>query len=261
MSLNKMLNEILNQINGFENLNIVEQETNVEMQEEFIQFWKLNNIQPPENLEAEIIRLFDQTESIDSIRGTLFTLSACDDPKAYRAIEKFHSTAHGEIAEWSGYALNESRMKLETSFSDDNRVYLSTGLGGQGKKLRYFCVLAAGEDIVLSDFHIGIIEIEVRFAFSKNNIDLEEIDAYDDFVSFVCLIPIPTVIEPIFQKIVDDCNILGNFLDKDYVISNIKRLSPEQVRENMLSTDDEFEDNFDDFDYDDPDEFDDFDKN
>jgi len=233
MSLNTILKEMLDQIDDIQNLNIIEHEIDIEKQEEFLKFWDDHKIKESKNIDADIKGLLEE-ENNDKKKIVLFSLAASENPKAYRAIEKFSSTVEGEWVDWAKFALHESRMKMESAFSDENKIYLSTGLGGKSRKLRYFCVLPARESVELSTFQQEVVEKEVRFVFSNNDIELEEISLYTDFVSFVCLIPISGTTQNIFKSIIDECNNLGNFMDESFVLSNVKRLSEDEVRKMLL---------------------------
>ena len=81
----------------------------------------------------------------------LCDLAFIDDVKAYRRIEKFIESASGTLKQWATLSLQESRMLLQSSLLDEQQVFISTGLGGKGKKLRYFVVfLSVNENEMLS---------------------------------------------------------------------------------------------------------------
>lgn len=52
---------------------------------------------------------------------------------------KFFETRHS-LKKWAIIALQQSRMLLQSTLLDDPGVFISTGLGGQGLLLQYFCV-------------------------------------------------------------------------------------------------------------------------
>ena len=66
-------------------------------------------------------------------------LATLDDVSVYRAIENF-SKQDTPLKKWAIIALQQSRMLLQSTLLDDPGVFISTGLGGQGLLLRYFCV-------------------------------------------------------------------------------------------------------------------------
>ncbi len=68
-------------------------------------------------------------------------LAAHDDVEAFRIIERFHKSSEGVLHDWAVLSLQESRMILQSSLLGEQQVFISTGLGGKGQKIRYFIVL------------------------------------------------------------------------------------------------------------------------
>ena len=60
-------------------------------------------------------------------------MAAIDDVGAYRSIEKYSKNADDELKHWSLLALQESRMLLQSKLLDQSQIFISTGLGGEGK--------------------------------------------------------------------------------------------------------------------------------
>ena len=63
--------------------------------------------------------------------------------EAYRTIEKFFKQTGQELNAWSALALRECRMLLENELLEEERGFISTGLGGKGKRIRYCFVISS----------------------------------------------------------------------------------------------------------------------
>ena len=71
----------------------------------------------------------------------LSRFAASKDVKAYRLLEEYARHPDDDVRDWAYMALMESRISLETRLSDEKQVYISTGLGGKGDKLRYYVLM------------------------------------------------------------------------------------------------------------------------
>lgn len=69
----------------------------------------------------------------------LTVLATLDDISIYRAIENF-SKQDTPLKSWATVALQQSRMLIQSNLLEDPEIFISTGLGGRGNLLRYFCV-------------------------------------------------------------------------------------------------------------------------
>ncbi len=62
--------------------------------------------------------------------------------EAYRLLQQYSSRPDPALAQWSRIALYECRMRLEEDLLAEPVGLISTGLGGDGQRLRYIFVLA-----------------------------------------------------------------------------------------------------------------------
>ena len=62
--------------------------------------------------------------------------------EAYRLLQEYCTRPDPALAQWSRIAMYECRMRLESDLLDEPVGLISTGLGGDGERLRYIFVLA-----------------------------------------------------------------------------------------------------------------------
>lgn len=254
---------------SFENFQIFEEGIDLETQIEFEKLTKSFFEKDFQEIDINTAEknLYDTSFSETDKKEILISLSFSDDVKAYRLIEKFRTDSNNILKEWSALSLQKSRAHIEHSLSNEDKVYISSGLGGSGDKLRYFLVFSATEDITFTDFHKEIVKKEIDFTLTKFDGVTENITFYDYFVTVVCLIPIHISLDQIFKNILDECNELGNFMSDKVIATNTEKIDEETIVK-ILNEDPEaikpFENykdsdlfGLEDFDDDDYDEFDD----
>lgn len=217
-----------------------------------------------QDLDTDIAELSEEGVAEDYLKLLLVKLSNVPEVKAYRALEKYVKQAEGEMKKWAVVALQQSRALVEGSLSDDDKVFIISGLGGQADKLRYFAVINTPEYETLSDWQKETIEKELQYNAELQSAVVEEINFGQSFATVVVLIPVHKSVAEFFKVSVDNINELGNFLSDVVVVTNTKRFSQDEVH-NYLRNGPEalFEgeafDEFYDEDFDDDDDYDEYD--
>ena len=163
-------------------------------------------------------------------------LSEIPEVDAYRTIERFVDNCEPELRNWAIIARHKNRVQLESSMLDEKCVFLTTGLGGKGTKLRYFTVLLPRMDMPLTEIQKKIVKNEFEFAFQKSDCELEEIRFNDLFVALLVLIPLKTSISKIFNEVIIECNNLGNFLNERFIVTNVKALTDDEIEDFVRKT-------------------------
>ncbi|MBU0764647.1 MAG: hypothetical protein KJ607_07425, partial [Bacteroidetes bacterium] len=167
----------------------------------------------------------------------LSMLAAVDNVEAYRTIEAYLKNPEPGLREWAVLALLESRMLLESSLLEETQMFISTGLGGKGAKLRYFTVLLHKERKDFSGIQQRIVRSEFDFLFGKENCEIEEIEFNRHIVTLMALIPIEKSIRSLFGDCLAECNQYGNFIDRNYIVTNVKKLTIDQIERFLNSKD------------------------
>ena len=216
-----------------ESYNILEEQIPIELQMKYFEYSKRIKQQIEDEKEMVLENtgiLFDEQTDIEQKKDILVKLASIDEAEAFRAIEKYLREAEEELKYWALLALQESKMLLESSLLDENRVFISTGLGGKGSKLRYFIVLITKEDKPFSDVQQKIIKNEFEFVLSKYQGEIEEIDFEGPISTLLTLVPIEGSIKEIFMHAIQECNQYGDFIKDNFIITNVKKLSPGEIQ-------------------------------
>jgi len=215
-----------------ENFSILEEQIDVELQMEYFNYSR--EIKAKYSVELILqhqIDLFNPAVPIDEKKNLLVLLASQEKVEAFRTIEKYAQHPDPELREWSILALQESRMVIQSSLMDEQQVYISTGLGGKEQKLRYFVVFICNENIQkYSVVQRKLIRTELEFALKNNDGILEEISYEKDLAIALLLLPVKSDIQGFFSGVINECNQYGDFVRPDIIITNVKRMSVDEIR-------------------------------
>ncbi len=229
-SIYDLLNEYLNV--GEDGISLLEEQIDSDTQIEYFEYSKNREIS---RTNEEIIKdknlIFDTSVSLDHKKGILAQLARVSSVEAYRTIEKYLKHPDNILYNWTYLALQESRLLLESKFMEENKVLVTTGLGGKGNKLRYFIVFFTRDGSTITKIQKKIIISELEFAFYNIGAEFEDIIFEDGFASILSIIPIHIAVKLLFDNIIKECNEFGSFLFNDYIITNVRVLSKDDISE------------------------------
>ena len=225
------LNELLGNFSG--GFSFLEEAIPVELQMEYFEFRSnlSNKNKEKKNVLNFVNKLYDKNYPIEDKKLLLTRIASLEDVEAFKILRDFSGKKYEKLYFWSVLALQDCKMSLESDLLDENQVFISTGLGGKGTSLRYFVVLFPIINESFTNKQQKIVESEFNFSMNKNNSIIEKVDLSDKYISFVGLIPYKLSIRNMFDEAIKHCNDLGNFLDPEIIITNIKIYSEHQILE------------------------------
>lgn len=214
-----------------ENYSILEERIEIEVQMKYFEFTqKVRNAHISKECFEKRDELFLPEIDSERKKEILSAIASLDEVKAYRTIEKFVKESKGEINQWAVLALQESRMLIQTSLLEEEQVFISTGLGGKGKMLRYYVVFINNTiDSLLTDSQQKLIKNELIYEINDNNGEFETMDFMEGFSTSLVMLPLHANIKKVFQNVVDECNQYGNFLNRDLIVTNVKVMSRSEI--------------------------------
>ncbi len=212
------------------NVNIMEDTIDVDLQAEYFEYSRQISTEFDGEWALDQIEfLQDSDYPLKGKKQILARLASMEDVAAYRAIEAYADAPDKDLRDWSILALQESRMHLESHLLEENQVFISTGLGGKENKLRYFVVLIAHDKHELTEFQKKIIQEEFPYVLKKYEGEVEEFDFSGYLATMLLLIPMQYPIHDLFLEGILECNQYGDFLHDNCVITNVKKLTFEEV--------------------------------
>ncbi len=212
------------------NFKILEEVIDLEIQREFFEAAKsIDNKLKESDVEGLIEKLNNVETSEEDQKDVILKLSAIDSVEAYRALENKQENSKGLIKSWSILAFQQSRMIMQSSFLEEQTVYISTGLGGKDQMLRYFIVFPFNTKNEITNLQKELLSKELDFSIKTNHGILEEFRLKQNYATAKVLIPITAPVSDIFNEILDECNQFNSFLNPNMVITNTKILNEIEI--------------------------------
>ncbi len=227
--MEKKIEDIIANFKG--NFHILEEQIDLEVQMAYFNKSKHLKKYIPDDVMDMAESLWNDDVPTEQRKKILIWLASLQDVKAYRVIESFFEKIQDpELKNWSYLALVEAKMALESSFSDEKQIFISTGLGGRGQMLRYFIVLFPHDkEQGFNDFQIDFIRKEFEFVLELEGCEWEPRDLRSGYMSFVALIPIDILIRDIVLKIFNACNQFGDYVSEKFIITNVKEMDEKEI--------------------------------
>ncbi len=212
------------------NFSILEHQVDVKVQMEYFEFSKNH---PPDNdaekLIAQESMLYSNSTEIEEKKSFLVNLATVEKPEAYRVLERFSTKAPAELKDWAVMAFQESRMLLETRLLDEQQVFISTGLGGKGGKLRYFVVIFSVSNEEFTTTQQRLVKSEFEFNLRRFHSEVEEIKFFGHYATLISLVPLSVHVKQPFETAIMECNSLGEFIQVGFLITNVKVLNDKEI--------------------------------
>lgn len=217
--------------NNEQNYHVLEEQIPVETQMAYFkQSRVIKKSLDKENSTDWIEKLNDNDASVREKKDALMSLASFQEVEFYRVLEKYREQPDDDLKNWAILALNESRMGLESLFSDEKQVFISTGLGGKGEELRYFLVVFPHKEKQFSEFERNVVKKEFAFTLKQHESEIESVlTEKDEYVSFLVLIPLQVSIKDVLSQAFEECNQFGEFLSDRFIVTNVKIMSEDEI--------------------------------
>ena len=186
-----------------------------------------------DDYERYMLDLQNDELSDDAKKGILLKLAVSKQVRAHRIIEKYLQDPSPKLTNWAYMALIESRISLESELSGEKQIYISTGLGGKGNKLRFFVLILSTEGVPFLDYQRLMIEKELNYSLPKAGCEIERLKIEEKFVELVCLTPIKVHIKKILEAVILECNQYGSFLSEAFIVTNVKEMNQKEIDQVM----------------------------
>lgn len=170
--------------------------------------------------------------SVEERRQLLLQLANSRNPKAFKCLKQYVENGPDPATlDWAYLALMDIQIALESELSEEKQIYIATGLGGKGEKLRFYVLMVSKGRKPFEEYQRNIIEREFGYYFPKVDCEIEELHISVDYVELLLLMPIRSNIQQILTKIIIDCNEYGDFLSTVYTITNVEKFTQAEIEE------------------------------
>ncbi len=231
---NKILDKFRTTINnrGIDSFHVLEELVPIEEQMEFFKFFDDLKLKGTKFVrDSEIEMLFSPDVSVERKKESLVLLSSIPDVKAYRALETYQSSPlEPELKNWSSIALLGSRIGLNRDLLGKPQIYISSGLGGHDKKMRFFTLFITREHENFTEVQKELVEREFKFQLEGEDVEIETFEIKNNYFTILFLFPFKTDVRAILQSALEECNQYGNFLDDKFLFTNVKVFNDEEIQ-------------------------------
>ena len=215
------------------NLHVLETNIPVEKQMEYFHFSEAirTNFFNKRSVDSQMQVLASAESSSTEIKYALAFLAVSGNVKAYRAIEAYYER-HSD--DWAAMAFMQAKITLESEFSDEKQIFISTGLGGKGDQLRFYAFFKSKDGENFSDYQRNLIEKEILYSIQNHQGKLEELEIRDNYFTLLFLIHIQVDIKTMLEEALEECNQYGDFINEGFIITNVKVFSEEEIRFELM---------------------------
>jgi hypothetical protein len=174
-------------------------------------------------------KLFSEDIAIEARKKLLILLAHSGTAESYHILEKYLRQVGREWRDWALLSLKECRTFLESDLLEVEGDFLSTGLGGNKDKFRYFFIVSSKEGLAFSETHRKTLKITFEKIAQKYNAEIEEIHFGADYAMIGMLIRMDVAVGDVIENGIRECNKTKDFLDSQYYVTNIKKPSNEEI--------------------------------
>ncbi|MDR2805175.1 MAG: hypothetical protein LBB85_05955 [Dysgonamonadaceae bacterium] len=231
-----VFNEFQQALRGVKgNLHVLEASVPVEKQMEYFNYSeKVREYCKDETVEEQINILHSDEASLEETKYAMTFLAISGDVKAYRALEKYSENPKNKVlSDWAVMSLLQARITLDTEFSDEKQIFIATGLGGEGNKLRFYAFFKAEGLRPFSEYQRDLIKKEIPFYIHRYQGEVEEIQIEDTYFSVAFLIDFQVDLRVMLLNAVEECNEYGNFIQTNFIVTNVKKFDQEDIRREL----------------------------
>lgn len=211
---------------------ILEEKIDIDLQMEYFEYsGSVKKDLDGEAVLQEMNEIYNPEYTPEQKKKLLARLASIEKVEAYRFIENYLREGHKEIRNWAILALQESRMLLESKLLEENQVFISTGLGGKGSKLRYFMVLIRKDTGEFPEYQQKIIRNEFEITLKKYDAEIEKLDYPGHYATLLVIVPLKVPLKDAFHEAIRECNQYGDFLRPNFIVTNVRELNLDEIED------------------------------
>ena len=220
MEEHQNLEEFLNQISG--NFTVAEHGVHPDVMQNFITI--SNKLGEAEDAAYEVPKLKKKLLAEASSKKvkfkTLAKLASIKGVESFRVIEAYYQVCPEDEQGFVVLALNQSRHLLENELLDSSAGLIITGLGGRGKKLRYFFLIVLKDDQELGDGIRRLLQSEIEETLLTYQSDLEQIEFKPAYIATIALVPLSKNLADIIEDVTLKCNTIQEIFLENFFVTN-----------------------------------------
>ena len=209
---------------------VTDKELDQELYEQFMTEQEWIDPQPDS---ASLVRqgkeLSGNTMSISEKKRILVQLASWGTAEAYRLLQEYCTRPDPALEQWSRIALYECRMRLESDLLDEPVGLISTGLGGDGQRLRYIFVLAFCGEAPAEEVQREIGEGLDKVCQEHRSV-VEQAQFRSSCLYVQVLVPMDVAVGEVIEESIAWLNQQKEEFLPDYLVTNVSVPTEEEIQ-------------------------------
>jgi len=182
-----------------------------------------------EEILSEADKLFVAGTPIEAKKRILILLAHLGTIESSKILEKYLRVSEESLKDWAVLSLKECRMFLESVFLKEEEGFISTGLGGQGNKLRYYFIVSTREGRTLTGAERKTLQEAFKGSSGENRSEIEEINYGTNYAMIGILVPMDVAVGEVIEGGISRCNRMGEVLLVEYFVTNVKKPTEDEI--------------------------------
>ncbi len=174
-------------------------------------------------------KLNSKETSIEEKKKIIIMLASSDNIEAYKALKKYKENPDEELRQWVALGFQHSKITMENSLLNTNKILISSGLGIKDNLMRFFLVFFKNEKIEFTKAQKLATKVELESIIKREGGEVEKIDFKDFYAKALFLFPIKKNVANTIQEVVSTVNQYGNFLLNRYILTNVKEMDDDMI--------------------------------
>lgn len=168
---------------------------------------------------------------IDGKKKVLTLLAHLGSITALKQIEKYNNNPDKELKQWCALALQECKVFLENTLTDQETGFISSGLGGLKNRLRFYFLVLPMEGQRFTERQKQVINDEMNLVARDLHVLVESFDLSETYVGFTALLPLDIAVAEFIEAGIKNCNELGEFVFEFYYATNLEIPNESEIEE------------------------------
>jgi hypothetical protein len=176
-------------------------------------------------------RLFLSDTTLDEKKQLLHQLAHIGTSESYDILKRYNEKVDSELKGWSALVLNECQAFLVSNEIDEDAVFVSSGAGGDEKRMRCYFVVSANDNKIFTEQRKDLIAQKFTEVSERLGAKLEGIDFQDYSALLSVLVSLDIAIGDLIEQGLRTCNEDSNFLRVHYYVTNTQKPSEKEIEE------------------------------
>jgi hypothetical protein len=174
-------------------------------------------------------KAFDHKIPLAYRKRMLVWLSCSEEVDVLRELEQYEKGCPENIKDFVSMCVYQCRANIESALLGEHYAVVASGMGGEGNKIRYFAALTtlSGEAWNATEQHL--LSEELKLASKEQDTVIELLEFSGKYAKILLLTPITLSPVTVIRNAKDASNALGAFIGQQEVITNVSRLSDEEL--------------------------------